>query len=147
MKRRRSLPRRRSPLTLRNAAAGLVRAGSAGLVEGARSRRSRSLAQRSRIRFAQTFAAIGLSGQMHGAVLLDRAGAPIRPAILWNDGRATAECEALHRAVPDLRRIAGIIAMPGFTAPKLLWLKRHEPESFRPHREGRLAEGLSCGCG
>ncbi len=74
--------------------------------------------------------AIGLSGQMHGAVLLDRAGDPIRPAILWNDGRATAECAALEAAVPDLPAIAGIRAMPGFTAPKLLWLKRHEPEHF-----------------
>jgi xylulokinase len=75
--------------------------------------------------------ALGLSGQMHGAVLLDRAGEPIRPAILWNDGRATSECEALQSAVPDLPQLAGITAMPGFTAPKLLWLKRHEAESFR----------------
>lgn len=73
---------------------------------------------------------IGLSGQMHGAVLLDAAGEPIRPAILWNDGRATAECDDLQAAVPDLPEIAGIIAMPGFTAPKLLWLKRHEQENF-----------------
>jgi xylulokinase len=67
---------------------------------------------------------------MHGAVLLNRDGGAIRPAILWNDGRATAECEVLQAAVPDLERIAGIVAMPGFTAPKLLWLKRHEPENF-----------------
>jgi xylulokinase len=74
--------------------------------------------------------AIGLSGQMHGAVLLDRGGAPIRPTILWNDGRAAAECDELQAAVPNLSEIAGIVAMPGFTAPKLLWLKRHEPENF-----------------
>lgn len=74
--------------------------------------------------------AIGLSGQMHGAVLIDAAGSPIRPAILWNDGRATAECEELHLAVPALGDIAGIVAMPGFTAPKVLWLKHHEPENF-----------------
>ena len=73
--------------------------------------------------------ALGLSGQMHGAVLLDRDGAVVRPAILWNDSRAAAECDSLQRAVPDLERIAGIIAMPGFTAPKLLWLRRHEPEN------------------
>jgi xylulokinase len=73
--------------------------------------------------------ALGLSGQMHGAVLVDSAGRAIRPAILWNDGRAVAECAALMEAVPDLARIAGIIAMPGFTAPKLLWLARHEPEA------------------
>ena len=74
--------------------------------------------------------AIGLSGQMHGAVLLDRDGEPIRPTILWNDGRAAAECDDLQAAVPGLAEIAGIVAMPGFTAPKLLWLKRHEPENF-----------------
>ena len=74
--------------------------------------------------------AIGLSGQMHGSVVLDRDSRSIRPTILWNDGRATAECEELHDAVPELAEIAGIIAMPGFTAPKLLWLKRHEPENF-----------------
>jgi xylulokinase len=74
--------------------------------------------------------AIGLSGQMHGAVLLDRDGTPIRPAILWNDGRATAECEVLESKVPELARIAGVAAMPGFTAPKLLWLRKHEPEHF-----------------
>lgn len=74
--------------------------------------------------------ALGLSGQMHGAVLVDREGRPIRPAILWNDGRATAECAELEGAVPDLGMIAGVRAMPGFTAPKLLWLARHEPESL-----------------
>lgn len=75
--------------------------------------------------------ALGLSGQMHGAVLVDRDAAPIRPAIIWNDGRATRECASLHEAVPDIGTISGIIAMPGLTAPKLLWLKRNEPESFR----------------
>lgn len=74
--------------------------------------------------------ALGLSGQMHGAVLVDRSGQAIRAAILWNDARAQAECAALDSAVPDLARTAGVAAMPGFTAPKLLWLKRHEPESF-----------------
>jgi xylulokinase len=59
-----------------------------------------------------------------------RCRRPIRPAILWNDGRATAECEELQSKVPNLPKVAGIIAMPGFTAPKLLWLKRNEPESF-----------------
>jgi len=74
--------------------------------------------------------AVGLSGQMHAAVVLDEADRPIRPAILWNDGRAAAECAELERVVPNLATIAGVVAMPGFTAPKLLWLKRHEPESF-----------------
>ena len=75
-------------------------------------------------------AAIGLSGQMHGAVLLDAAGAVLRPAILWNDGRSFAECAELSAAVPDLTRRAGNLAMPGFTAPKLLWVRAHEPDVF-----------------
>ncbi len=73
---------------------------------------------------------VGLAGQMHGATLLDADDKPLRPAILWNDGRCFAECEALERAVPDLRAISGNIAMPGFTAPKLLWVREHEPEVF-----------------
>jgi len=73
---------------------------------------------------------IGLSGQMHGAVLLDAAGAVLRPAILWNDVRAVAECRALEAAFPGLRACCGNIAMPGFTAPKLLWVRTHEPEVF-----------------
>ena len=71
---------------------------------------------------------IGLSGQMHGAVLLDRAGDVLRPCILWNDTRATAECRELEEAAPSLRETAGNLAMPGFTAPKLLWVRRHEPD-------------------
>ncbi|MET3377035.1 xylulokinase [Variovorax boronicumulans] len=74
--------------------------------------------------------AIGLSGQMHGATLLDAVGEVLRPAILWNDGRSGAQCEALTRAVPRLGEIAGNLAMPGFTAPKLLWVREHEPEVF-----------------
>ncbi len=73
---------------------------------------------------------IGLAGQMHGAVLLDAAGAVLRPAILWNDTRAEAECARLERDFPALRQVAGNIAMPGFTAPKLLWLRAHEPDLF-----------------
>jgi xylulokinase len=67
---------------------------------------------------------------MHGAVLLDRDHAVLRPAILWNDGRSHAQCEALERAIPELGRIAGAAAMPGFTAPKLMWVGQHEPEIF-----------------
>lgn len=74
--------------------------------------------------------AIGLSGQMHGATLLDAADRPLRPAILWNDGRSAAECAELERRVPKSRAITGNLAMPGFTAPKLLWVKRHEPDTF-----------------
>jgi xylulokinase len=71
---------------------------------------------------------IGLSGQMHGATLLGADDRPLRPAILWNDGRSAAACEILENRVPDSRRITGNRAMPGFTAPKVVWLREHEPE-------------------
>ncbi|QTO23692.1 xylulokinase [Burkholderia seminalis] len=74
--------------------------------------------------------AIGLTGQMHGATLLDARGDVLRPAILWNDGRADAECAELERLAPTLCAVAGNLAMPGFTAPKLLWVRRHEPDVF-----------------
>jgi xylulokinase len=70
---------------------------------------------------------IGLSGQMHGATLLGADDRPLRPAILWNDGRSAAECIELERIEPRSRAITGNIAMPGFTAPKLQWVRRHEP--------------------
>ena len=73
---------------------------------------------------------IGLSGQMHGAVCLDHDDRVMRPAILWNDGRASAECAEIEAAFPDSRRVAGNIAMPGFTAPKLQWIRHHEPHVF-----------------
>lgn len=78
--------------------------------------------------------AVGLAGQMHGATLLGADDRPLRPAILWNDGRSHAECAALEAAVPDLRTIAGNIAMPGFTAPKLAWVRAHEPDIFAATR-------------
>jgi xylulokinase len=74
--------------------------------------------------------AIGLAGQMHGATVLGDDDRPLRPAILWNDGRSFAECAALEVAVPDLRGLTGNLAMPGFTAPKLAWLRIHEPALF-----------------
>lgn len=77
----------------------------------------------------QAVEVVGLSGQMHGAVVLDASRKPIRPAILWNDGRSVAECEEMAAAVPDIGHITGVPPMPGFTAPKLLWLSRHEPEA------------------
>jgi xylulokinase len=77
-------------------------------------------------------AGIGLSGQMHGLVALDAAGDVIRPAILWNDGRTAAECAEIERRVglPELIARTGNRALTGFTAPKLLWLRAHEPESY-----------------
>ena len=74
--------------------------------------------------------AIGLSGQMHGATLLDAHHQVLRPAILWNDGRSSEQCHELEQRVPDSRQITGNLMMPGFTAPKLLWVQQHEPEVF-----------------
>ena len=73
---------------------------------------------------------IGLSGQMHGAVLLDKSNAVLRPAILWNDTRAHAECLAMMAECPSLPQLSGSLSMPGFTAPKLRWLASHEPAVF-----------------
>jgi xylulokinase len=73
---------------------------------------------------------IGLSGQMHGAVVLNKANEVLRPAILWNDARSELECAELEARWPELRAITGNIAFPGFTAPKLVWLKKFEPELF-----------------
>lgn len=72
---------------------------------------------------------IGVSGQMHGATLVDNSGNPLRPCILWNDTRAHREAAALD-ALPQMRKITGNVVFPGFTAPKLLWVKANEPEVF-----------------
>ncbi|MBQ3275916.1 MAG: xylulokinase [Oscillospiraceae bacterium] len=78
-------------------------------------------------------AGIGVGGQMHGLVALDENDAVIRPAILWNDGRTAEETEWLNTAVGrrKLSDLTANIAFAGFTAPKLLWMKKHEPENFR----------------
>ena len=75
-------------------------------------------------------AAVGLTGQMHGAVLLDSAGAVLRPAILWNDQRTADACDEIRRAVGPERliTITGNDALTGFTAPKLVWVRDHEPD-------------------
>ena len=74
--------------------------------------------------------AVGLAGQMHGLVALDDSGAVLRAAILWNDQRTEAECDEIRTLVGRDRLIAvtGNDALPGFTAPKLLWIRRHEPD-------------------
>jgi len=77
-------------------------------------------------------AGISFGGQMHGLVILDEKDEVIRPAILWNDGRTAEECEYLNNVIGK-DKISGYtanIAFAGFTAPKLLWLKKHEPEQF-----------------
>jgi xylulokinase len=74
--------------------------------------------------------AIGLSGQMHGATLLDDGDRVLRPAILWNDGRSGDACRELERRLPEVSEITGNTVMPGFTAPKLVWVAQHEPRVF-----------------
>ncbi len=80
----------------------------------------------------RSVAGVGLSGQMHGLVVLDGAERVIRPAILWNDQRTAAECAEIERRVglERLIQLTGNRALTGFTAPKLLWLRRHEPEAY-----------------
>src|SRR5512138_1830732 len=75
---------------------------------------------------------VGLTGQMHGLVLLDEAGNVLRPAILWNDQRTQAQCEEIHARIGKERfiQISGNVALTGFTAPKILWVKENEPEAF-----------------
>lgn len=74
-------------------------------------------------------AGIGVSGHMHGAVLLDDTGTVVRPCILWNDTRSHDEAAILD-AVDDVRALSGNIVFPGFTAPKLMWVAKNEPENF-----------------
>ena len=80
----------------------------------------------------ETVAAVGLTGQMHGLVLLDAAGEVLRPAILWNDQRTAAQCDEIRARVGRERliQICGNDALTGFTAPKILWVRQHEPERY-----------------
>jgi xylulokinase len=77
-------------------------------------------------------AAVGPTGQMHGLVLLDAAGAVLRPAILWNDQRTAEQCDEIRARVGRERliRVTGNDALTGFTAPKILWVREHEPEVY-----------------
>ena len=86
--------------------------------------------------------AVGLSGQMHSSVFLDRSGAVIRPALLWNDVRTTDQCREMTAALGlnGLRRTVGNLALEGFTAPKLLWLRDNEPASYDRLRTLLLAK-------
>jgi xylulokinase len=85
---------------------------------------------------ASAIAAVGLTGQMHGLVLLDERGRALRPAILWNDQRTGAECDVIRATIGRERliQLTGNDALTGFTAPKLLWVRRHEPDIYRRAR-------------
>ena len=76
--------------------------------------------------------AVGLTGQMHGLVLLDSDGAVLRPAILWNDQRTQPQCDQIHQIIGRQRfiEITGNVALTGFTAPKILWVAQNEPEVY-----------------
>lgn len=91
----------------------------------------RSVLETSGLR-AESVTAIGLTGQMHGLVLLDRAGKVLRPAILWNDQRTQAQCDEIHRRIGRERfiQITGNLALTGFTAPKILWVEENEPNVY-----------------
>ena len=80
--------------------------------------------------------AIGIAGQMHGLVMLDKDDKVLRPAILWNDGRSSEECKYLNETIGKEKLIqeTGNIAYPGFTLPKILWMKKHEPELYQKIR-------------
>jgi len=80
----------------------------------------------------ERIAAIGLTGQMHGLVLLDGAGNVLRPAILWNDQRTQSQCDEIHDRIGKEKfiQITGNVALTGFTAPKILWVKENEPEVY-----------------
>ena len=77
-------------------------------------------------------AALGLTGQMHGLVLLDEQGLVLRPAILWNDQRTQSQCDEIHRRIGREKfiQITGNVALTGFTAPKILWVQENEPEVY-----------------
>lgn len=81
---------------------------------------------------ANDVAGIGLTGQMHGLTSLDENGQPVRPAILWNDQRSTAQCDEVTEKVgaKNLYQLIGSILLPGFTAPKIMWLRQNEPDSY-----------------
>jgi xylulokinase len=82
---------------------------------------------------ASDVSGIGLSGQMHGSVLMDKAGRVLRRAILWNDQRTGQECDEITRAAGGRAKLIGLVANPaltGFTAPKILWVRRHQPRLF-----------------
>jgi xylulokinase len=92
----------------------------------------RAVVKKARLKAAEV-KGIGLSGQMHGSVFLDRGGKVIRRALLWNDQRTTAECEEIESRAGGRKKLIQLVANPamtGFTAPKILWLRNHEPRNF-----------------
>ena len=94
---------------------------------------------------AKDIAGIGTGGQMHGLVALDEKDQVIRPVILWNDGRTDKETAWLNEVIgkEKLSQLTANIAFAGFTAPKILWMKKNEPENFFQNQQNHAAQGLS----
>ncbi len=84
----------------------------------------------------ENVSAVGLTGQMHGLVLLDEAGGILRPAILWNDQRTQYQCDEIHQRIgrSEFIQTTGNVALTGFTAPKVLWVKENEPQVYAKAR-------------
>ncbi|UCD75716.1 MAG: hypothetical protein JSV91_02140, partial [Phycisphaerales bacterium] len=91
----------------------------------------RSVLEQSGVR-PEDVTGVGLTGQMHGLVLLDGAGEVLRPAMLWNDQRTEAQCEQIHRQIGlgVMIECTGKPALPSFTAPKILWVRENEPQVY-----------------
>ncbi|HVH69223.1 MAG TPA: xylulokinase [Gemmatimonadales bacterium] len=125
-----------SPLTLETPRPGWAEQDPEAWWEASRAAIRGALTQRPGARVV----AIGISGQMHSSVFLDRAGTVIRPALLWSDGRTTAECREIEERAGGESRLRDWVCNPaleGFTLPKVLWLRNHEPAAF-----ARLAKVL-----
>jgi xylulokinase len=89
-----------------------------------------ALLRKSKAKAVAAVEGIGLSGQQHGATLLDRGGKVLRPCILWNDARSFEECKEIVKREPGAVSLSGNVPLAGYTAPKLLWVKKHEPRIF-----------------
>ncbi len=122
---------------VRPSPAGVVRARSGALVAGDGTDHWRRSWRQGKFRPADV-AGVGLSGQMHGSVFLDQAGKVIRPALLWNDQRTVAECREIEEKAGGREALIRMVANPaltGFTAPKLLWVRNHEPQNWERVRQ------------
>ena len=117
-----------SPLTVQNPKDGYSEQNPKEWI-GATIKCLEDLKSKKRKEFSETIS-IGISGHMHGATITDNSGSVIRPCILWNDTRSHKECKEFENQSHDVRAISGNITMPGFTAPKINWLKKNEKESF-----------------
>ena len=95
--------------------------------------------------FSEQIAGVGLTGQMHGLVLLDARGQVLRPCIMWNDQRTGPQCEAITARVGARRvlELTGNPVLPGFTAPKIAWVREKEPKIYQKHRQGAAAQGTT----